>query len=104
MTELAARIAAQAEAGDPGDELAKDWSARYWGVSLTLDPGSARDEAIMKPTIEFRVDLGEFTKGERTPEMGDRLRVHAIELGQVCSEKVRAGSSDLLARAHMMPR
>lgn len=103
VTELAARIAAEAEAGDPVDELAKQWSARYWGVSLTLDPRSERDEAIREAIIEFRVDLGEFTRGERTQEMVDRLRVHAFELGQACSERVRAGSSDLLARARAVP-
>ena len=99
LTQLAARIAAQVDAGERPGDLPKDWIARYWGVSLTLDRARPLDRAVEGAIIEFRADIEDLRNGGFERQIGDRLKTDAHALGEACGARIRAGSSELLRRA-----
>jgi hypothetical protein len=98
-TQLAARIAAEVDFGGRPMDLIKDWTARYWSVSLALDPAEPLDKTVETALIEYRADLEDFLAGGFDEDLGSRLKVHSHALGVACARKIRAGSSDLLKRA-----
>lgn len=99
LTLLAAQIAAQVDAGGRTDDLRKDWTARYWSVSLTLDRARPLDHAVEEAIIEFRADLEDLRNGGFDRQIGDRLKTDAHALGEACGARIRAGSSELLRQA-----
>lgn len=100
VTQLAARVAVEADYGSNSDELSKDWTARYWSVSLTLDPNDPNDKLVEKALIEFRSDLQDLVDGGYEDQISNRLKVHSHALGEACGQKIRAGSSEILRRAN----
>lgn len=100
LTQNAARIAAEVDAGGDAAAFAKEWTGRYWSVSLTLDPARPLDKVVEGAIIEFRADLEDLRRGEFKAQIGDRLKTDAHALGKACGNRIRAGSSELLRRAN----
>lgn len=100
-TQLAARIAAEAEFGTRPMNLIKDWMTSYWSVALAIDRSKPLDKAVETALMEYRADLEDLLKGGYEDEISTRLKVHSHALGEACAKKIRAGSSDLLRRAEL---